>query len=297
MKRDLSYRLQNLSHRVRQFYDLPVIGQTPLAIIPQAIEVDGAMVNAASLVAALTAFANQQIDVPGEQFATSAAASLTLTSLQGLVQRLTNGGAVTVTLDSAYNIVNQIPNPSNGQTLAFNITTNAATTVATPTLSDTAVTLVGTTTVLAAAMRWYQGQITQLFTTSGAAVTAGTTFTSIAQVGSTNNFTVTLATNAIVPVVGQVIFLNVTAGTAGTTLPSGWYPINKVTSATSFVIATPPGTVWTATAATVPGTILVPTSQFTPGSPLTGGAGSIGVYSPLMNVTGLMATVTGTMSV
>jgi hypothetical protein len=272
-----------------RYFSLPVIGQTPLALVPSSMEFDGAIPNPGALVGAMTALANQGFDVPGTNFATSAAATITLTQLQGLVQRLTNGGAVTVTLDSAYNIVAQINNPSVGQTFPFNITTNAATTVATPTLSDTAVTLAGTTTVLAAAMRWYQGQITQLSTVTGTPVTAGTTFSSIAQVGSTNNFTVTLGTNALVPVVGNVIFLNVTAGTAGTTLPSGWYPINKVTSATSFVIATPPGVVWTATAATVPGTVTVPASQFTQGLP--------GVYSPLVTITGMMATVTAIMSV
>jgi hypothetical protein len=99
---------------------------------------------------------------------------------------------------------------------------------------------------------------------------------SLAHVGTTNNFTVTLGTNAIVPVVGQLIFLNVTAGT----LPSGWYPINLVTNATSFVIATPPGTVWTATAATV-GTITVAPPTF----------------SPLITITGMWSLVTATAAV
>ena len=181
-------------------------------------------------------------------FATSAASSATLTNLGNLEQRLTNGGAVTITLDSAYNIVSALPGFSLlsqlglsllGQTFGFVIVTNASTTVATPTLSDTAVTLAGTTTVLGAAMRKYVGQITQLTTNVGFVPDSGTTFTSIAQVGSTNNFTVTLGVNATSPVVGTAIYLGVTTGT----LPAGWYPINKVTSATSFVIATPPGTV------------------------------------------------------
>ena len=286
--------MQHLRQFAMRYLDLPSIGQVPLSLLGTNLEVDGALVNAGSMVGAInTLVAATSLAGVGDQFATSAGATLTLTNLVSLVQRLTNGGAVTVTLDSAYNIVNAIQNPSNGGVFAFNIITNAGTTVAAPTLSDTAVTLVGTTTVLAAAMRWYQGQITQLFTNAGAPLTAGTTFTSIAQVGSTNNFTVTLATNALVPVVGQVIFINVTAGT----LPSGWYSINKVTSATSFVIATPAGTVWTATAATLPGTTIVPVSQYTQGSPLAGTPGSFGVYSPLLNVTGMMATVTATMSV
>lgn len=209
-------------------------------------------------------------------FVTSAAASITLTNLGNLTQRLTNGGAVTVTLDSAFNIVAALLAPFVGQTFGFMIVTNAGTTVATPTLSDTAVTLAGTTAVLAAAARWYSGTVTQLTTNTGFVPDAGTTFTSIAQVGSTNNFTVTLGVNATVPIVGQAIFLGVTAGT----LPPGWYPINKVTSATSFVIATPPGTGWTATAVTFG------TSSAAPA-----------VYSPLVTITGMYSTVTATMAV
>ena len=230
---------------------------------------------------------NGQSVAGGVVFAPSAAAAVTLTGLGNLLEQLTNGGAVTVTLDSAYNIVNQLPQPASiGEKFTFNIMTNAGTTVATPTLSDTAVTLAGVTTVLAAAMRWYQGVVTQLVSTVAALFTAGTTFTSLTQVGTTNNFTVALGTNTIVPVVGQLIYLNVSAGTVGTQLPSGWYPINKVTSATSFVIATPLGTVWTATAATLTppaGTLQTPPAA--------------GIYSPLVTITGLMATVTATMSV
>jgi len=159
----------------------------------------------------------------------------------------------------------------------FKIFSSGAGTVATPTLSDTAVTLSGTTSIVAGDVRQYQVQITQLSTTSGAALTAGTTFTSITQVSTTNNFTLALGTNAISPTVGQAILLNVTAGT----LPSGWYPINKVNSATSIVLALPPGTVWTATAATLPGTTTIPASAFTPGLP--------GLYSPLVTITAMEA--------
>jgi hypothetical protein len=157
----------------------------------------------------------------------------------------------------------------------FRIATIAATTVATPTLSDTAVTLAGTTSCVATAVREYIGTLTQVTSTSGISTTSGTTFTSLTQVGSTNNYTVVLGTNTQVPTVGQLIFLNVTTGT----LPSGWYPINKVTSATSFVIAAPASSAaWTATAATV-GTATV--------APAT--------YSPLMTITGLMS-VAGTVT-
>ncbi len=242
------------------------------------VTVSGALVDASSLAGSFAALAtNGQSVAGGANFQTSAASSITLSNLGALVQRLTNGGAVTVTLDSAFNICKNLPQPlAIGQTFGVEVVTNAATTVATPTLSDTAVTLAGTTSVLAAAYRRYQGAITQVTSTVGMPTTAGTTFTSLTQVGSTNNFTVALGTNALVPVVGTLIFLNVTAGT----LPSGWYPINLVTSATSFVIATPPGTVWTATAATVGTSIVAPAT-----------------YSPTLTLTGLYATVTATMSV
>jgi len=239
---------------------------------------NGAMVDGAQMVAfSNQENANSQSAAGGVNFQASAASTITLTGLGNLLQQLTVGSACTVTLDSAYNICRQLPQPLTvGQTFGFQIMTNASTTVATPTLSDTAVTLAGTTSMVAAALRWYQGTITQVNTVVGMSFTAGSTFTSITQVGSTNNFTVALGTNAIVPVVGTLIYLNVTAGT----LPSGWYPINKVTSATSFVIATPTGVVWTCTAATLgSGNALIP------------------VYSPTMTITGLMTTVTATMAV
>ena len=204
-------------------------------------------------------------------YTTASGTTATITALDCAWYVFTAGSATTVTIDSAYNIVGKMNMPYVGMTFPLTISTNASTTIATPTLSDTAVTLAGTTSVTAAGCRWYAGQITQLTTTSGALMTAGTTFTSLTQVGSTNNYTVALGTNAISPTVGQAVYLNVTAGT----LPSGWYPINKVTSATSFVIATPPaGTAWTATAATVPGTAAAPN-----------------VYSPLLTIQGVAATV------
>lgn len=258
----------------------------PLTSLPAVLQVNGNLTEPGSLIALLaqTNAANTAAD--GVNFQTSAGATITLTSIQNLLQRLTNGGAVTVTLDSAWQIVNSIPNPFQGQTFPFQIITNAGTTVATPTLTGTGVTLAGTTSVLAAACRWYQGQITQIATVTGTPVTSGTTFTSITQIGTTNRYTVALGVNALVPVVGNAIYLNVTAGT----LPPGWYPIDLVTSATSFVIVAPPaGTAWTATAATVPGTVLIPASQYQPGF--------TGIFSPLLTITGMMATVTATMSV
>lgn len=282
----MKVRSKLLPAHLRRFLYPAIIGQTPLTslAIPPNIEVDGVMVPAGALLSAINQGLLASInEPPGSQFTTSAAASITLTTLYGSFIKLTNGGAVTVTLDYAYNIVSNILNPYVGDVFVFEIGTTASTTVATPTLSDTAVTLAGVTTVTTGGWRRYQGAITQLSTTVGMPVSTGTTFTSIAQVGSTNAFTVTLGTNTLVPTVGQAIFINVTTGT----LPSGWYPIVKVTSATSFVIATPPGTVWTATAGTVPGTTTIPSSAYTTGLP--------GLYSPLVTITGLMGMAAGVM--
>jgi hypothetical protein len=251
----------------------------PANIAPQSMESDGAMVPYGALVNALNTINGYSIAEAGTNFQTSAAATITLTNLQGLTQRLTNGGAVTVTLDSAYNIVNALAFPFLGMTWQFTLVDNAATTVATPTLSDTAVTLAGTTTVTSGGSRVLQGVITQMSSSTVMPFTAGSTFTSIAQVGSTNNFTVTLGTNALTPVVGTLFPITVTTGT----LPSGYYPINKVTSATSFVIATPPGTVWTATAAT----LAVATSI----APVPTAAAP--VYSPLVTITGMYGMAAG----
>jgi len=223
--------------------------------------------------------ANAQSSAGGVDFIANAGTSATLTRLGGALYQFTVGQAMTATIDYAYNIVRALPQPTfNGEKFTFQITTNAATTIATPTLSSSSggVTLAGTTAVLAASSRWYQGQITQLTSTSGMPTTVGTTFVSLTVVGSTNAYTVVLGTNALVPVEGQVVNLTVTAGT----LPSGWYPIAKVTSATSFVIMTPPGTAWTATAATVGTSTVAPAT-----------------FSPLVTITGLWALVVSTASV
>lgn len=259
------------------------LGTIPLAsapatptIVPSSLW-DGSLPDVGGLTNALSRISNGGMNTSGEvNFNTSSGATLTLTNIARLNQFLSAGSAVTVTIDYAYNIVNNLKAPYVGLTVPFMIATAASTTVATPTLLDTAVTLSGTTSVLAAAARWYSAQITQITTTSGLAVTAGTTFTSIAQVGSGNGYTLTLGTNAVVPTVGQAIYLNVTAGT----LPSGWYPIVKESSATSMVIVAPvSASAWTATAATVPGTTAAPN-----------------VFSPLITITGMYSTVTGTMA-
>jgi TRAP-type mannitol/chloroaromatic compound transport system substrate-binding protein len=213
---------------------------------------------------------NSASSAGGFNFTASSAASNTITNLNNnALYQFTVGSAMTLTLDSAYNIAKTLPQPlSVGQLFSFMIMTNAATTIATPTLTSTDVTLAGTTSMLASSLRWYQGAITQVSTSTVMPLTANSTFTSLTQVGSTNHFTVVLGTNALVPVVGTLFHVTVTTGT----LPSGWYPIIKVTSATSFVIATPAGTVWTATAGTVDS--VVPTTP---------------IYAPLITITGLMA--------
>lgn len=254
----------------------------PLTTLPASLTQLGALPDASSFISILTQMNQANMAGDSYPFNTSAGATITLTAIQGLTQRLTNGGAVTVTLDSAYNIVNSIFNPYVGQTFQTVIVGNAGTTVATPTLSDTAVTLAGTTTLTTGGSRFLQGQITQVVTTTGMSLTAGSTFTSLAQVGSTNNYTVTLGTNAISPTVGQAIFLTGITGT----LPPGWYPINKVTSATSFVIAAPlSSAAWTATAATLGTATVIPPSQYTPGL--------LGVYSPLLTITGMYGMAAG----
>jgi len=199
---------------------------------------------------------------------TESATSGTITSLGGALFRWTAGSGTTVTIDSAYNIALTLPQPlSVGQKFTFDMMSAASTTIATPTLLSTDVTLSGTTSMTSGAqVRRYQGTVTQVSTSTVMSLTAGSTFTSIAQVGSSNLFTVTLGTNAISPTVGTLMHINVTTGT----LPSGWYPIVKVTSATSFIIATPAGTVWTATAGTVDTT-----------------APSAAVYAPLITIQGL----------
>jgi len=261
---------------LRQFLTLPII-MAPSA--NAGLTMNGNIPDNGSLVQTLAQMQNNSMYAGGGvDFQASAAASLTLTRLGNAVYQFTNGGAMTATIDYAYNIVNALPQPVfAGQKFQFMINTNAATTIATPTLSSTdgGVTLAGTTSVLAASARWYQGQITQLTSTTGMPTTAGTTFTSLTRVGATNGYTLVVGVNALVPVTGQLVYLNVTAGT----LPSGWYPISFVTSAASFVIMTPPG-LWTMTAGTIGTSVVAPPT-----------------YSPLVTITGLWALVVSTASV
>lgn len=202
----------------------------------------------------------------------SAAATLTLTAIAGAVVMLTNGGAVTVTMDNAYNIVNTIPLPAVGQKFPLTIAGTTGTTVAAPTITNTGVTLSGTTTVTTGGQRFYSALITQLFSNVANPLTAGTTFTSLTQVGTSNLYTLALGTNAITTVVGNLIYVGVTAGT----LPAGWYPVYSA-GTTSVVIATPPNSVaWTATAATMVAPTIVPST-----------------YAPLITLTGLYGMAAG----
>lgn len=253
----------------------------PRVVQAPSLSLNGAMADPTSLNSALIALgANGQSSAGGINFNAQAGSTYTASALSNALMQFTVGSAMTLTLDYAYNIAKLLPQPLTvGEAFTFQIVTNASTTIATPTLSDTAVTLSGTTSVLAASSRWYQGVLTQVTSTVGTALTSGSSFTSIAQVGSTNAFTVTLGTNAITPTVGNLIYIGTTAGT----LPAGWYPIVKVSSATSFVIATPAGTTWTCTAATLNAT---GAQQVAPAT-----------YSPLITITGLWALVVSTASV
>ena len=220
-----------------------------------ALEANGGILNNGAMYAALQGIANNASPTAGSvNFQTSAAATITLTNLAGLTVMLTNGGAVTVTLDNAPNVIAQIPGAYNGMIFPMSLNTNAATTVAAPTVTNTGITLSGTTTVTAAGQRFLKGQITQLTTQVVNPLTAGSTFTSIAIIGSSNLYTLTLGTNAITTVVGNLVYLGVTAGT----LPAGFYP-TYTAGTTSIVVALPPtGTAWTATAATLIPPAVVP---------------------------------------
>ena len=258
--------------RLVSYMTLPVVAAPPL-------QFTGNIADNSSLQATVGALQANGSSGQDPTFIASSGTSATLTALGNYLYQYTAGSATTLTIDYAYNIVNALPQPAVlGQKFGFQIVTNASTTIATPTLSSSSggVTLAGTTSVLAASSRWYQGVITQLTSTSGIQTTSGTTFTSLTIVGSTNAYTLVLGTNAITPTAGQLVNLTVTAGT----LPSGWYPISKVTSATSMVIMTPPGTTWTMTAGTIGTSTVAPTT-----------------FSPLVTITGLWALVVSTASV
>lgn len=251
---------------IKSIFSPGVIPAAPLAFI-------GAIPDPGSLNAMISSLALNGAGSAGNvNFTSTAGTTLTLSAVAEACILLTAGAAVTLTLDSAYNIGKLLPQPLGlGQTFRFRIATIALSTFATPTLSDTAVTLAGVTSGVAGAVREFLGSLTQVSTQVQLVPTPGTTLASLVQVGATNNYTVTLGTNANVPVVGNLVYLGVTAGT----LPAGWYPINKVTSATSFVIAAPASTpAWTATAATVGNAATAPLT-----------------YSPLMAITGLFSVV------
>lgn len=238
-----------------QVIGLP-LGQTQLS---QVLEINGGIINNGfvGLFSTLLNAISPSCGVVNYQ--TSSATTITLTNLAGATVLLTAGAAVTVTLDNAVNVVNQIPLPSLGMKFPLTIATTASGTVAAPTVTNTGITLSGTTTVTSGGQRFYSGQITQLYTTTVQALTAGSTFTSIAQIGSTNLYTVTLGTNAVTTTVGNLLYLGVTAGN----LPAGFYPIYSA-GTTSVVVALPTsGTVWTATAATLTPPAVVP-STFAP---------------------------------
>src|SRR4051812_48901275 len=132
-------KTKKLAAVLSSYFALGVGG--PLTGLPQLLTVNGSAVDPAALISLLNQINAANTAADGINFQTSAGATITLTALQNLTQRLTNGGAVTVTLDSAYSIVNSIPNPFVGQTFPMTIITNAATTVATPTLTGSGVTL------------------------------------------------------------------------------------------------------------------------------------------------------------
>lgn len=256
---------------------------TPVGQQAYTLSQNGAMMDNGAIVGAFQALANNSAPNGGGcKFATSAATSITLTDIVGLTQRLTAGQACTVTIDNAPNILQTIPGAYNGMTFPLTIVTNAATTVATPTVTTAGgsggITLSGTTAVLAASGRWYQGQITQLYSSTGYTLTSGTTFTSIAQIGSTNMYTLTIGTNAVTLAAGNLVYIGTTAGT----LPAGWYPVyTTVAHATVIVIATPPSAAaWTCTAASMVQPTTVPST-----------------LAPTITITGMYSTVVNTLAV
>jgi hypothetical protein len=242
------------------------------------IESNGAVNNDGGFSQWLTQIQQNAAPAAGQvNFQTSSATTLTLTNIAGAVVMLTAGAAVTVTLDNAINIVNNIAGPYVGMQFPLTIQGTASTTMAAPTVTNTGVTLSGTTTLTSGGSRFMRGTITQMFSTILQPLTTGSTFTSITQIGSTNLYTLVLGTNAVTTTVGSVIYLGVTAGTAGTTLPAGYYPIYSA-GTTSIVVALPPSNVaWTATAAT-----LLPAGGTAPST-----------FAPLITLTGMYGMAAG----
>ena len=247
------------------------------------LEMNGGIMNDGALIAALQALANNAAPNSGSvNSQSSAAATITLTNLANLNLLLTNGGAVTVTLDNAFNVVNQIPGPLPGMTFPARISCIAGTSVAAPTVTNTGITLAGTTTVSANSYRDYKGQITQLYagTNQIQPLTSGTTFTSLAN-AATNTYTLTIAGNSIATTIGNIIYIGTTAGT----LPPGWYMIVSSSSTAPVIVAPPAAASWTCTAVASPVANAVSNMQ----QPVS----ASGVFAPLLTLTGLYM-VTGT---
>ena len=238
------------------------------------LEFNGAVVNPAAFAGALQAFAINAAPATGQtNYAASALGALTLTAIGGLTQLLTAGTAVTVTMDNAQNIVNTIPGPYVGMRFPFTILTGGLGTVATPTVTNTGITLAGITAVLANGARFYQAQITQLVTNVATGVTPGTTFVSLVQIGTTNTYTLTLATNAATSIVGNLIYIGTTVGT----LPAGFYETLSAGTTTIVIVAPPSPVAFTASAASM--------VQPAPPVPIT--------YAPLITITGMYSLSAG----
>ena len=281
-----------LSFLFPQAVSLTVSTNSPLAPSQQAnaITQQGAMIDNGALVSTLSAIASNAAPNSGSvNYQTSAAGTYLFSNVANAQLLLTNGGAVTVTMDNAPNIVTNIPGPFNGMTFPATIACIVGTSVAAPTVTTAGgsggVTLAGAlTTVAANSFRVYRGTITQLNTVTVSPLTAaagssvsgsGTTFVSLVQIGATNMYTLTLGSNTIVASAGNLIYVGTTAGT----LPAAWYPVyTTVAHATVIVIATPPTSVaWTCTAA----------SMVQPAAP------TVPVFAPTITFTG-MYQITGT---
>lgn len=260
-----------------------ILNDIPLYLTPQVTQatpftINGAQADVQSLGVEMAQLAaNSQSVAGGINLYTTAATAITLTNLGNALYQFNAGSSAIVTFDYAYNIANNLPKPLTvGQQFTFAFQTTASTPVSASTLSDSAITFAGTANVTTGSIRYYQGTLSQVNSQSTITFTPGTSFTSLTQVGSTNAFTLALGTNTVSPPIGSLVHITVTAGT----LPTGWYPVAKVTSATSFVIMTPLGTVWTMTAGTVEGSPLIPPPT----------------YSPLITINGYMATAASTVT-
>ncbi len=136
----------------------------------QNMEVDGAQVNAQSLISVLLAIANAaqgNVVFPAQivNVANAAGVTLNATTLGGAIfDNLTivrsGAAAVSDTTDTAAHIVAAIPNPAVGQIIPITITNLNSDTLTL--VAGTGITLAGTTTVATDSTRYYQGVITAL---------------------------------------------------------------------------------------------------------------------------------------